>query len=49
MNKVKQFKIETPIGSVESDSGNHLIDVGSVVMVIIAIYFMNKLLRKWVK
>ena len=35
MNKTKQFKIETPIGSVESDSGNHLIDVGSVVVIIV--------------
>ena len=49
MNKVKQFKIETPIGSVESDTDNHLIDVGSVVMVVIAFYIMTKLLRKWLK
>ena len=28
----EKVKIETPIGSVESDSGNHLIDVVSVVI-----------------
>jgi hypothetical protein len=49
MNKPNQFKIQTPIGSVESDSGNHLIDVGSVVIVVLAFYVMIKLLRKWVK
>ena len=43
MNKVKQFKIQTPIGSVESDTDNHLIDVGSVVIVIGAFYIMSKL------
>ena len=49
VNKPMQFKIETPIGSVESDTDNHLIDVGSVVMVVIAFYIMTKLLRKWLK
>ena len=47
MNKPQQFKIETPIGSVESDSGNHLVDVGSVVMVVVIVYIISKLLRKW--
>ena len=28
MNKPKSVKIETPIGSIESDSGNHLLDIG---------------------
>tara|TARA_R110002051_G_scaffold292402_4_gene357194 strand:- start:20293 stop:20442 length:150 start_codon:yes stop_codon:yes gene_type:complete len=49
MNKTKQFKIETPIGSVESDTDNHLIDVGSVVIVVATFYIMSKLLRKWLK
>ena len=47
MNKPQQFKIETPIGSVESDSGNHLVDVGSVVLVVVIVYIISKLLRKW--
>jgi hypothetical protein len=49
MNKTKQFKIETPIGSIESDTDNHLIDVGSVVIVVVMFYIMSKLLRKWLK
>ena len=46
MNKPQQFKIETPIGSVESDSGNHLVDVGTVVAVIIVFFVAKKLLGK---
>ena len=47
MNKPQQFKIETPIGSVESDSGNHVIDVASVIIVISAIFIVYKLYKKW--
>ena len=46
MNKPHQFKIETPIGSVESDSGNHMVDVGTVVAVIIVLFVAKKLLGK---
>ena len=49
MNKTKQFKIETPIGSVESDSGNHLIDVGSVVVIIVLMYIVKLIVGKYVK
>lgn len=45
--KPQQFKIETPIGSVESDSGNHVIDVASVIIVISAIFIVYKLYKKW--
>ena len=31
MNKPQQFKKETQIGSVESDSGNHLVDVVQII------------------
>jgi len=47
MNKPQQFKIETPIGSVESDSGNHLVDVGTVVVVIVVFFIVKKLVGKW--
>ncbi len=47
MNKPNQFKIETPIGSVESDSGNHMVDVGTVVAVIVVIFIAKKLIGKW--
>ena len=47
MNKPNQFKIETPIGSVESDSGNHLVDVGTVVAVIVVLFVIKRLVGKW--
>jgi len=47
MNKPQQFKIETPIGSVESDSGNHMVDVGTVIAVIVVIFIAKKLIGKW--
>ena len=46
MNKPQQFKIETPIGSVESDSGNHLVDIASVIIVIVAFFIIKKLISK---
>ena len=46
MNKTKKVRIETPIGSVESDSGNHLVDVGTVLMLIVSLYFIIKFLKK---
>ena len=48
MNKPNQFKIETPIGSVESDSGNHFLDVASVVFIIVFIYAFKKLINKYI-
>ena len=47
MNKPNQFKIETPLGSVESDSGNHLVDVGTVVAVIVVLFVIKRLVGKW--
>ena len=47
--KPKQFKIETPIITVESDTDNHLIDIGSVVVVIILFFIFTRLLKKWIK
>ena len=40
---VKKFKLETALGSVESDSGNHLVDVASVVGAVLLIYLVKKL------
>ena len=47
MNKPKKFKIETPIGSIESDSGNHAIDVFSVVAIIALVLIAKKLMGRW--
>ena len=43
MNKTKQFKIETPIGSIESDSGNHLMDIASVMLIIVCVLMFKKI------
>ena len=43
MNKPNQFKIQTPVGSVESDSGIHLVDVVSVLFVVIIALVFKKL------
>ena len=43
MNKTKQFKIETPIGSIESDSGNHTADVLTIGAVLIILYLFKRM------
>ena len=47
----REFSIETPIGSVKRDSGNHFVDVMSVLLVICTLYigkvFMGKIIRKY--
>jgi len=45
MNKTKSIKLETPIGSIESDSGNHLLDLASVVLIILCIAITRKYWR----
>ena len=37
MNETKKIKIETPIGSIESDSGNHFVDIASVMLIILCV------------
>ena len=43
--QVKKFRIESPIGAVESDSGNHLVDVGSVLIVILIFFGARKFFK----
>ena len=38
----KKMRIETPLGNIESDSGNHLIDLGSILIVIVIFFLMKK-------
>ena len=47
MNKTKQFKIETPLVTVESDSGNHLMDIASVMLIIICVLMFKKIMKLW--
>lgn len=46
MNKPQSVKIETPIGSIESDSGNHLVDLASVLVVIVVVLIGKRILKR---
>ena len=41
--EAKKVKIETPIGSIESDSGNHFVDVLTVLLVVFTLYAVKRL------
>ena len=45
--QAKSIKIETPLGSLESDSGSHIIDVVTVVFVISVLYMGKKMIDKY--
>ena len=45
----REFVIETPIGSVRSDSGNHGLDVLSVLGVVCILYVGRILMKKIIK
>ena len=45
MNETKQFKIETPIVSIESDSGDHFVDIASVMLIIICVLMFKKIMK----
>ena len=47
--QVKKMRIETPIGNIESDSGNHFIDVISVVGVVLIFVALKWIISKYVK
>jgi hypothetical protein len=44
--KIESFRVETPLGALESDSGNHVVDVISVVVVIIVLLMAKKIFGK---
>ena len=46
MNEPKKLKIETPIGSIESDSGDHAIDLLSVILIIGLVLIGKRILGK---
>jgi len=39
------MELETPIGTIKSDSGNHLFDVVSIIFVIAAFFAIKKLFQ----
>ena len=46
MNRTKKVRIEKPMGTIESDSGNHLVDVGTVLMLAISLYLIIKFIKR---
>ena len=38
----REFRIETPVGTVVSDSGNHIVDIISVVGVVLLIFVLKR-------
>ena len=44
----KKMSLETPIGTIESDSGNHYLDVLSIILVIAVLYVGKKLVDKYI-
>ena len=46
MNKIKKVRIETPMGAIESDSGNHLVDVGTVVLLTFVLYLVIRFIKR---
>ena len=46
MNKTQKVRIETPIGTVESDSGNHLVDIGTVLLLTFVLYLVIRFIKR---
>jgi hypothetical protein len=46
MNKTQKVRIETPMGTIESDSGNHLVDVGTVVLLTFILYLVIRFIKR---
>ena len=46
MNKTQKVRIETPMGTIESDSGNHLVDVGTVVLLTFVLYLVIRFIKQ---
>ena len=48
--KTKSVKIEIPIiGTVESDSGNHMVDIGTVLGIIAVLYLGKRIIGRYIK
>ena len=44
-----KLKVQTPLGSIESDSGNHSLDILTIVGVIAVLYIGKKFIDKVIK
>jgi hypothetical protein len=45
----EKIRIETPVGAIESDSGNHMMDGLTIVILILALYTGKKIVDKYFK
>jgi hypothetical protein len=46
---LKKIRIETPVGAIESDSGSHMIDGLTIVILVLALYAGKKIVDKYIK
>jgi len=46
---LEKIRIETPVGAIESDSGNHMMDGLTIVILILALYTGKKIVDKYFK
>ena len=44
---IQRLKVQTPLGSIESDSGSHSLDILTIVGVIAVLYIGKKLVDKF--
>ena len=44
---IQKLKVQTPLGSIEPDSGSHLIDVLTIVGIVLVMYVGKKLVDKF--
>ena len=47
--QTKKMTIVTPMGSIESDSGNHFVDVLTILSFVVALILIKKIVSKYVK
>ena len=47
MEMPKKIRLEIPVGAIESDSGNHIVDGITVVSIILALYLGKKLVDRF--
>ena len=43
------IRIESPMGSIESDSGNHVVDGATIVLLVLILYVGKKVVDKYFK
>ena len=47
MEMPKKIRLEIPVGAIEPDSGNHIVDGITVVSIILALYLGKKLVDRF--